>query len=141
VQEIVIPLIGSALPFALLLTPPAMAVSQNTALLHGLLWLMATATLLTVWGMWSLRRAFSITVEARQLVTSGPYRLVRHPIYCGEILAATAVAVIRFSMVNCVVLALFMAIQLYRTSLEEKKLAAIFSEYADFRGKSFWFWR
>lgn len=141
VREIVVPLVGSALPFALLLTPPLPAVVASRPLLLALLWLMTLATCLTVWGMWCLRRSFSITVEARQLVTSGPYRLVRHPIYCGEILAATAVAAIRCSVVNLVVLALFIAIQLYRTRLEEGKLRRVFPGYGEFAGRSWWLWR
>jgi protein-S-isoprenylcysteine O-methyltransferase Ste14 len=140
VAEIVVPLIGSALPFALLLSPPAAAVVANRTLLLALLWVMTVATCLTVWGMWHLRRAFSITVEARQLVTGGPYRLVRHPIYSGEILAAAAVAAIRCSAANTVVLALFIAIQLYRTRLEEVKLRSVFPGYGDFAAKSRWFW-
>jgi len=141
VREIIIPLVGSALPFALLLSPPNPAVTASRPLLYGLLWGMVAATLLTVWGMWSLRRSFSITVEARQLVTSGPYRLVRHPIYCGEILAATAVAAIRFSAVNVVLLLLFSGLQLWRTHMEEAKLSAVFPAYLEFKRKSFWLWR
>jgi protein-S-isoprenylcysteine O-methyltransferase Ste14 len=42
------------------------------------------------WALYSLSylgRRFSIVPEARGLVTSGPYRLSRHPIYLGEIIA------------------------------------------------------
>jgi protein-S-isoprenylcysteine O-methyltransferase Ste14 len=139
--EIAVPLGGSALPFLLLLSPPSPRVVVNPMLLYGLLWGMAGATLLTVWGMWTLRRAFSITVEARQLVTGGPYRLVRHPIYCGEILAATAVAAIRLSAVNVVILLLFTLLQLWRTRMEEAKLTDSFPAYREFAGRSRWFWR
>ena len=34
-----------------------------------------------------LGRSFSIAPEARKLVTSGPYRIVRHPLYAAELLA------------------------------------------------------
>jgi protein-S-isoprenylcysteine O-methyltransferase Ste14 len=139
--EIVIPLTGSALPFALLLSPPAQLVIRNSALFHGLLWVMAAATLLTVWSMWTLRRSFSITVETRNLVTSGPYRFLRHPVYCGEILAAAAVAAIRLSIVNAVLILLFIALQLYRCRLEERKLMQTFPEYRQHLAGSLWFWR
>lgn len=141
VREILVPLAGSALPFALLLSPPNPAVTTSRPLFYGLLWGMTVATLLTVWGMWSLRSSFSITVEARQLVTAGPYRLVRHPIYTGEILAAAAVAAIRFSAVNVVLLLLFSSLQLWRTRMEETKLSSVFPEYRNFAGRSWWFWR
>ncbi len=112
----------------------------NPPLFYGLLWGMTAATGLTVWGMWTLRRSFSITVEARQLVTSGPYRLVRHPIYSGEILAAATVAAIRFSGVNLAILLIFAALQLWRSRLEEGKLSSVFPQYRDFAERSRWFW-
>ena len=141
VQEIIIPLLGSALPFALLLAPPAPLVTNNRTLFSVLLWGMAAATILTVAGMWTARRAFSITVEARILVTGGPYRLIRHPIYTGEMLAAAAVAGIRFSLQNMAILSLFVAIQLYRSRLEETKLRSTFPGYRDFAAGSWWFWK
>lgn len=141
VTEIVVPLAGSALPFFLLLSPPAPVVTGNTPLFYGLLWGMTGATLLTVWGMWTLRSSFSITVEARQMVTSGPYRLVRHPIYTGEILAAAAVAAIRLSAANALLLLLFISLQLWRTRMEEAKLSTVFPAYREFASRSRWFWR
>ena len=141
VQEIIIPLLGSALPFALLLAPPAPLVTNNRTLFSVLLWGMAAATILTVAGMWTARRAFSITVEARILVTGGPYRLIRHPIYTGEMLAAAAVAGIRFSLQNMAILSLFVAIQLYRSRLEEAKLRSTFSGYREFAAGRWWFWK
>ena len=39
-----------------------------------------------------LGRSISILPEARQLVTRGPYALVRHPLYLGEIVALAGVA-------------------------------------------------
>jgi protein-S-isoprenylcysteine O-methyltransferase Ste14 len=141
VQEIIIPLLGSALPFALLLAPPAPLVTNNRTLFSVLLWGMTAATILTVAGMWTARRAFSITVEARVLVTGGPYRLIRHPIYTGEMLAAAAVAGIRFSLQNMAILSLFVAIQLYRSRLEEAKLRSTFPGYRQFAAGSWWFWK
>ena len=44
-----------------------------------ILWL--AAAVLCLWPLWYLRRSFSLEPEARTLVTSGPYRLARHPIY------------------------------------------------------------
>ena len=82
--EILVPLLGSVIPFALLLAPPMRTVYENRLLIHGVFILMTLATFLTVWGMWALRRSFSITVEARSPVTQGPYRWLRHPIYLGE---------------------------------------------------------
>lgn len=140
-REIVVPLVGAVLPFALLIPPPSPAVLANRLLFFGALWEMTAATALTVAGLWSLRRAFSITVEARALVTTGPYRLVRHPVYLGEILAAAGVAVIRSSPANAFILALFVAVQLFRARWEEEKLARTFPAYRAFAARSRWFWQ
>jgi protein-S-isoprenylcysteine O-methyltransferase Ste14 len=140
VREIIVPLLSSLLPFFLLLSPPALPVTGNRTLLYGVFWWMTAATALTVWGMWTLRRAFSITVEARTLVIGGPYRFVRHPVYLGEMLAAAGVALLRFSLVNGLLLVLFITLQLLRARWEEAKLARNFPEYREFASRSLWFW-
>jgi len=141
INEIIVPLIGSILPFGLLLTYPSPWIVCNKGFLTAIFLWMSLATGLTVWGMWTLRRSFSITVEARCLVTRGPYRLVRHPIYLGEILAAVSVFVLRYSWLNAFILTLFVLIQLSRSYLEENKLKRIFPEYNDNLGRSLWFWK
>ena len=38
---------------------------------------------LSIWGIITLRKSFSLLPEARELVTTGPYKLFHHPIYVG----------------------------------------------------------
>lgn len=140
-REIVVPLIGGTLPFALLLPPPNPAVWRNPIAINAVFWTMTLATALTIWGMWTLRRAFSITVEARELVSGGPYRFIRHPIYAGEMITAAAVACWRFSWTNLSLLALFIAIQITRSYWEERKLVRVFPAYAAHNARAWWFWR
>lgn len=141
IAQIAIPALGALLPFALLLTSPARWIMGNQISLLGVLWVMTLATALTVWGMWSLRRSFSITVEARSLVIGGPYRWIRHPIYLGEMLAAAAVTVWRFSWVSVSVLVLFVVLQLVRARMEEEKLVRNFPVYKEYAGKVWWIWK
>jgi drug/metabolite transporter (DMT)-like permease/protein-S-isoprenylcysteine O-methyltransferase Ste14 len=138
--EIAIPGIGALFPFAFLFSRPADFVIGSRFLYSGLFWAMTLATALTAWGMWSLKRSFSITVEARELVTKGPYRFIRHPIYTGEIFAAGAVAVWRASWTNLGAFALFVLIQLVRARMEEEKLARNFPAYEEYAGKVWWVW-
>jgi protein-S-isoprenylcysteine O-methyltransferase Ste14 len=139
-KEIGIPLLGGALPFTLLFTPPARWVTASPIRLDLVFCWMTLATCLTVWGLWTLRRSFSITVEARTLVTGGPYRWVRHPVYLGEILTSGAVAVWRLSLVNAVIFAVFVVVQLLRARWEEAKLASAFPDYRTYRRKAWWIW-
>jgi len=141
IKEIIIPLIASVLPFALLTTHPSQWIIGNKHLLAAVFMWMTLSTALTAWGMWTLRRCFSITVEARDIVNGGPYRWLRHPIYLGEMLSAAAVVAWRWSWLNVLVLMLFVIIQLLRANWEESKLARVFPSYRDTLVLSRWFWK
>lgn len=139
IREVVFPLVGALLPFLLLFSPPVPWMLESRSLMFGLFWWMTFATGLTVWGMWTLRRSFSITVEARSLVTRGPYACIRHPIYLGEMLTACGMTLWRLSMVNLLVLGAFIAMQLFRSRMEEEKLERSFPEYIHLRQRTWWF--
>lgn len=138
VAEIIFPLIGSVLPFALLTKEPGAWITGKPFLLIAVFCWMTIAAGFTAWSIWSLRRSFSITVEARALVTHGPYRWVRHPVYLGEILAAAAVVAWRWSLLNMAIFILFVTIQLLRARWEESKLRRTFPEYTAFSARSRW---
>lgn len=141
VAEILVPLLGSVMPFGLLTSPPVMWMTGNSGLLTMISLWMTIATLFTTWGMWTLRRSFSITVEARTPVTAGPYRWIRHPVYLGEVMATLAVMVWRLSSLNIMIFVLFVSIQLSRAYLEERKLLSVFPDYREFADGSWWFWK
>ena len=137
-REVLVPLIGSVLPFGLFLSPPSAAIAKQRTLAICIFWGMTLSTMITVWGMWTLRRSFSITVEARSLVTNGPYRFIRHPVYFGEILATGMLAIWRPSITNLILFVVFAGIQLSRAKWEEAKLERNFPEYKSYAGKTWW---
>ncbi len=139
-KEIVVPLAGAVLPFALLAAPPLPLIAARVFRLLCVFSFMTAATAFTLWGLWSLRRAFSITVEARGLVTGGPYRWVRHPVYLGETLTAAAVTVWRLTLANIAIFLLFTGVQLLRARWEEVKLSAALPGYAAYARRAWWFW-
>lgn len=141
VAEIIVPLVGSVLPFGLLTTSPSIWMWGNSTLLIMIFLWMTIATLFTTWSMWILRRSFSITVEARALVTAGPYRWVRHPVYIGEVMAVFAVMVWRMSILNITIFTLFVSIQGLRAYWEEQKLLRTLPDYRNFADRSWWFWK
>jgi protein-S-isoprenylcysteine O-methyltransferase Ste14 len=92
--------------------------------------LSAIAFAVAVCGLLALRRNLSLMPEARSLVTSGPYRFVRHPLYAAEILAAVAMVISHPALWAAVSLPPFIAVQLTRARFEERLLGDTFIEYA-----------
>jgi protein-S-isoprenylcysteine O-methyltransferase Ste14 len=76
-----------------------------------------------------LGRSFSIMAESRQLVTTGPYRVVRHPLYAAEQIATVGVFMQFASIYTALLLAAHIAFQLRRMHNEELVLATRFPEY------------
>lgn len=96
------------------------------------------AMILAVWGLSHLRRSFSIIPEARRVVSAGPYRVIRHPLYAAEMLAAVAMVLDDPALFPVLALPVFIAIQLLRASFEERLLERTFPEYGDYRRRT---WR
>ncbi len=114
-------------PVAFNSSPTAILVS-NVLLISGFA--------LAAYSLAYLRFNFSILPEARAMVTGGPYRLVRHPIYLGEIIGGFGLVVILFSWFSLAVLISFIAAQLYRTYIEEGVLVEAIPGYAAYRLKT-----
>jgi protein-S-isoprenylcysteine O-methyltransferase Ste14 len=80
-----------------------------------------------------LGRSFSIMAETRQLVTSGPYRFVRHPLYLTEEIAVVGVFIQFASVWTAILLVMQIAFQLRRMQNEETVLVASFPKYDAYR--------
>ena len=90
----------------------------------------------TVVALGTLGRSFSLIPQTRKLVTRGPYRLVRHPVYVGEILGALGLVVWAASMPKVLVFLLLVCCEVYRALQEERLLALVFPEYAEYASKT-----
>jgi protein-S-isoprenylcysteine O-methyltransferase Ste14 len=83
-----------------------------------------------------LRRSFSIMPEARELVTLGVYRRVRHPLYLAEEIATIGSVMQFLSAWTAILLVVQIVFQLRRISHEETVLAAVFPQYAEYKEKT-----
>jgi protein-S-isoprenylcysteine O-methyltransferase Ste14 len=84
----------------------------------------------SVWGLAYLRRSFSIIPEARRLVTGGPYKLSRHPVYLGEIATAIGINLATAGWPGALAVLYFIICELLRMRWEEGVLARAFpNEY------------
>ena len=81
-----------------------------------------------------LRGSFSIMAEARQLATSGAYRIIRHPLYLAEEVATIGGVIQFLSIWTCMLLLVQIACQIRRMSNEERVLMDVFPEYTRYKG-------
>jgi protein-S-isoprenylcysteine O-methyltransferase Ste14 len=148
--EILLPLVCSGLPLAQY--PPSGAMELLTSLLGAnasRLWqpllaldprigltLMAAGETITVAGMLSLGRSFSIFSEVRELATSGLYRWVRHPLYLGEMIAVWGYVLAWSAPWAFACALLFTALQSWRAKVEERRLLQFHPAYAAYRQRT-----
>jgi protein-S-isoprenylcysteine O-methyltransferase Ste14 len=81
-----------------------------------------------IWARIDLGRNWGMPMTQKaepELVTSGPYRLVRHPIYSGLLLAVLGTALVT-NLLGLLIAALLTAYFYYCASVEEKNLTATF---------------
>jgi len=84
-----------------------------------------------------LGRSFSIFPEARQLVTDGPYRVVRHPLYVAEALSTLGITLqLRQPLGLLIAAAIFLG-QFARMGFEEEVLERSFPEYGEYKKRTF----
>ena len=100
----------------------------------GLLWVGSVVQLLalalTLYTLYSLGYSFGVAPADRGLVTSGPYRFVRHPLYAGEILFFLGYLVSSPTWRNAVAVVLALGFDLVRIEMEERVLGG-YPEYKE----------
>jgi protein-S-isoprenylcysteine O-methyltransferase Ste14 len=88
----------------------------------------ASGLALAIWARVHLGRNWGMPMSQKlepELVTHGPYRLVRHPIYSGLLLSLLGTALVN-NLIGLVIVAILGAYFYYSASVEEKNLTATF---------------
>ena len=126
-------LLGSFLCIALVFLPkadlgPILSVTSTVLIVTG-------ASLSFAVLRW-LGKSFSILAEARRLVTAGPYRVVRHPLYVCEGIATLGVMLQVISPVAVLIVIGAWTVQYRRMINEEKILTTAFPEYRAYAART-----
>lgn len=90
-----------------------------------------TGLVILIWARLAIGRNWSgevVLKEDHQLVTSGPYALMRHPIYTGLLLLMLATAVDYGVAGGFVYVAAFTAVFIYKSRIEERFMTGHFPE-------------
>lgn len=114
--------------FMLLARAPANLAFDSAAVVLG-----ASANVMAVVTLSFLGRSLSVMPEARQLVQSGPYGIVRHPLYLCEMLGVTAVVLEYRSIAATTLFLVIVALQIARACWEETVLTRAFPDFALYR--------
>lgn len=102
--------------------------------------LLTGSALLALWALAANRPGnFNIRPTPREggtLVTSGPYRWVRHPMYTAVLTAAAAAAILTGHIVDAALWTALLAVLLAKAQLEEQALLIRFPDYQDYRSRT-----
>lgn len=95
---------------------------------------------LSIWAISHLKRSFGLRAAVRQLVTSGPYGRVRHPLYAGEITHILGIAILSGTPVGLYLFAFAVSMQVVRAKIEERKFLRTLPEYAAYVRRTGFLW-
>ena len=84
---------------------------------------------------WNLT-AFPTPKSGSQLVTSGIYRYVRHPIYSGILLFVFGYAVFRMSLFKLFIMVLLLILFRFKCGFEEQQLRKKYPEYINYQERT-----
>ncbi len=94
---------------------------------------------LAIWARVHLGRNWGMPMSQKaepELVTHGPYRLVRHPIYSGLLLALLGTALVN-NLIGLIIVPILGAYFYYSASVEERNLTAAFpTAYPAYRART-----
>ncbi len=129
-----IAIVATFIPFTLpFLGEPAL---NNPEILHVANSIIIIGIVLSIYALGSLGKSFSIIPQARRLIKTGPYRVVRHPLYVSELIGVFGLAFAGLTILKMAIFLLLIVLQVYRALQEEKLLADVFPEYKEYSSKT-----
>jgi protein-S-isoprenylcysteine O-methyltransferase Ste14 len=124
---------GTFVGVGIVLLPPQ---EISSAVYLASLLLIIGGTAFAVYAVLALARSISIMPEARRLITWGPYALIRHPLYLGEMVATAGLALQYLMPWALLLLGLFCIFQFERMRNEKRVLVEAFPQYGDYGART-----
>lgn len=101
----------------------------------------AIGIILGSWSLWVMRvskiRILPMPHIEAELVTNGPYRLLRHPMYTAVLLFTAGLSIAYFYWYKVVIWLILLIVLLFKLHWEEKMLVQQFPNYQHYRTKSY----
>ncbi|MCB1788483.1 MAG: isoprenylcysteine carboxylmethyltransferase family protein [Chromatiaceae bacterium] len=94
----------------------------------------------SIWAIAHLRASFGLRTAVRELITTGPYSRIRHPLYFGEMIHIFGVAILAATPAAMYLYLVAVILQVIRAKIEERKFLATVPAYADFRRRTGFLW-
>ncbi len=117
--------------FYIALTAPVLSSSISGMLVES------AGVFLAIHAIYVIRiRNVNITPTVKknsELVTSGPYKIIRHPMYIAQIIAILPLVIEYYTLLRLVTLLVLIATLLIKIQYEEKQLVSHFPEYDSYR--------
>jgi protein-S-isoprenylcysteine O-methyltransferase Ste14 len=126
--------LGSFMLFALLLIGPCEVLPLWARILSSAL--LVSGNIGAIGVLFWLGRSFSILPEGRKLITTGPYAIVRHPLYLIEAVGALGTIINFWSWQAVLLFTVQILMQFTRMHYEEKVLKETFPDYADYAART-----
>lgn len=89
-----------------------------------------------IWALTYLGTNISVVPQARQVVTTGPYALTRHPLYTAELVNVIGVCLAFAGGLQWMVVPAIAVLQYLRAKREETLLGRVLNGYADYRAQT-----
>jgi len=137
----IFPILGLIVFFAGLIISALDSAIHNETFNYGIVTIFGFVLFVVGLGVYgvarlTLRRFFSEALKIKpdhKLITAGPYRYIRNPIYLGEIFYFLSIPIIFGSLYGFVIMLVLIPLLLYRIRIEEKLLISEFGrEYLEY---------
>ena len=141
-METAFPVIVAGIPILMALMPYSLPRWAPFSSPHHLYFYIAIMALVVIGGMinliglLTLRRAFTIMSEARELIVRGIFSRIRHPLYTGHFIMFFGSLLLRLHMVTIIMYVMFCVGQVIRAGIEERKLTQTFPEYQAYQSRT-----